>query len=226
MPRPAAIFDLDGTLLGGASAELRLLRRALRSGIVGWRGVGSGGLHALAARWRGDLETLAASKAHWRGAATDALEALAVDCVDTDILPHLRPGVLAALEAHRARGACIVLLTGTLDCIAAPLARALRADWCVATHLERRSGRCTGRILPPHPHGAGKVEALEALAASAGIDLAASHAYADRGSDIPHLLRVGFAHAVSPDRALRRLAAARGWPILEDPGGDRSARAR
>lgn len=223
MPYPAAIFDVDGTLLCGASAEWRFVVRALRARSLRPGPALFGALRGAAARMRGEIESLVASKDYLSGAACDPLEALAVTCVDTEITKDLRPSILAALQAHRWSGARIVLLSGTLDFLALPLARAVQADLVVATRLERRAGRFTGRILPPHPHGAGKVAALEALAVRADLDLGASHAYANRTSDAAHLLRVGFAHAVAPDRGLRRLARDRAWDILEDAVADRSA---
>ncbi|MCZ9342803.1 HAD-IB family hydrolase, partial [Streptomyces sp. TRM76130] len=46
-------------------------------------------------------------------------------------------------------------------------------------------------------------------------DLARCYAYSDSATDLPMLEAVGHPHAVNPDRALRREALARGWPILD-----------
>jgi len=45
--------------------------------------------------------------------------------------------------------------------------------------------------------------------------LDASTAYSDSNTDLPFLEAVGHPVAVNPDRKLRRVAAQRGWPILE-----------
>jgi phosphoserine phosphatase len=39
-------------------------------------------------------------------------------------------------------------------------------------------------------------------------------AYSDSHTDLPFLEAVGHPVAVNPDRALRRIARERGWPIL------------
>src|SRR5205823_5714907 len=39
--------------------------------------------------------------------------------------------------------------------------------------------------------------------------------YSDSHTDLPFLEAVGHPVAVNPDRALRRVAASRGWPVLE-----------
>ena len=56
---------------------------------------------------------------------------------------------------------------------------------------------------------------LQELAARDGLDLAASTAYSDSHTDLPFLETVGHPVVVNPDRALRRVAAERGWPVLE-----------
>lgn len=40
------------------------------------------------------------------------------------------------------------------------------------------------------------------------------YAYSDSITDVPMLASVGHPHAVNPDRALRREATQRGWPVL------------
>jgi phosphoserine phosphatase len=80
-------------------------------------------------------------------------------------------------------------------------------------------------VLDPFPYGEGKRRALESLASRLGLDLAASHAWANAASDAAHLEAVGHAHVVAPDAALRRLARRRGWSIHEEDHGRRRARA-
>ena len=62
-------------------------------------------------------------------------------------------------------------------------------------------------------HGAG--EGRRACARSRGIDLAGSTAYSDGVADLALLEAVGHPVAVNADRALRRVAAERGWPMLD-----------
>ena len=57
-------------------------------------------------------------------------------------------------------------------------------------------------------------EAVLALAAAQGYNLAESYAYSDSITDLPMLEAVGHPVVVNPDRALRKEAIARGWPIL------------
>jgi phosphoserine phosphatase len=80
-------------------------------------------------------------------------------------------------------------------------------------------GKYTGEIAE-YAYGPNKVTAIEALAATEGYDLASSYGYSDSITDEPLLAAVGHPHAVNPDKALRRVALERGWPILAfaEPG--------
>jgi phosphoserine phosphatase len=53
------------------------------------------------------------------------------------------------------------------------------------------------------------------VAQEQGFDLAECTAYSDSHTDLPFLEAVGHPVAVNPDRALRRVAMERGWPVLE-----------
>lgn len=59
-----------------------------------------------------------------------------------------------------------------------------------------------------------KARAVEELAGAQGYDLSASYAYRDSATDLPMLEIIGHPVAVNPDRALRRVALHRGWPML------------
>jgi hypothetical protein len=76
-------------------------------------------------------------------------------------------------------------------------------------------GCYTGRLVGSVMHGPEKAKAVADKAAAHGLDLAECHAYSDSINDLPLLESVGYPHAVNPDRELRRIASARGWPIHE-----------
>ena len=87
----------------------------------------------------------------------------------------------------------------------------------LATALEVRDERYTGRITPPLCQGPGKRAQVEAFLAGAGadIDLTTSYAYADSFTDEGLLSLVGHPTAVAPDRKLAAIAVERGWPVIE-----------
>ena len=75
-------------------------------------------------------------------------------------------------------------------------------------------GKYTGEI-ETYVYGPAKAEAVRALAAAEGYDLARSFAYCDSITDLPMLEAVGHPSAVNPDKALRKVALERGWPVLD-----------
>ncbi len=213
--RAAAIFDLDGTLLPGTSTERLFLARAVREHALHPARLAWGATLSVASWLRHQTATPFERKAYLAQQNSASFEALGVTCVHADVLPRLRPDLVRALETHRQRGEALVLLSGTLDFLGTELARALGIEFAVVAGLERSGGRFTGWVVPPHPHGGGKLTALVALAAREQLDLAKSTAYANHASDLAHLERVGFPQAVTPDRALRVAAERHGWPVWE-----------
>jgi len=83
----------------------------------------------------------------------------------------------------------------------------------MATRMVVEDGKYTGDIAF-YCYGEGKAQAIRELAAREGYLLEHSYAYSDSITDLPMLDLVGHATAVNPDRALRKEATTRGWPVL------------
>ncbi len=124
---------------------------------------------------------------------------------------------MTRLDQHRAQGHLVALVSGTFAPWLEVVARRLDVPHAIGTPLEARKGRYTGRIVPPLCQGAGKPARLSTYLAERDldVDLGASYAYADGGTDLPLLYLVGHPFVVHPDDALRAEAQARSWPILE-----------
>ena len=97
--------------------------------------------------------------------------------------------------------------------IVAPIAKALGATHAMATRMVVEDGKYTGEVAF-YCYGEGKVEAIKELAAREGYSLDHCYAYSDSITDLPMLEAVGHAFVVNPDRALRREAIGRDWPVL------------
>jgi HAD superfamily hydrolase (TIGR01490 family) len=142
------------------------------------------------------------------------VRALVADALEPVLRPLLYREPLDLVARHRGRGEPVFVVTTTLQEVAQAIADDLGLDGALGTVCELApDGTYTGHSLRPM-YGEAKAEAVRALAAERGFDLAASTAYSDGHTDLPLLEAVGHPVAVNPDRALRRLAAERGWPIL------------
>ncbi|HQR07333.1 MAG TPA: HAD-IB family hydrolase [Gemmatales bacterium] len=126
---------------------------------------------------------------------------------------HLFDDAVSCVRQHQQAGRRVVLVTGGLDFVMAPLGEYLGADDVIATHLVEEAGILNGTIDGVALAAAHKAERADLYAQMHNIDLAQSYAYADSHADVPMLESVGCLVAVNPDNMLRTLAKARGWPI-------------
>ena len=95
----------------------------------------------------------------------------------------------------------------------APIGALLGASSVIATRMEVADGHYTGQV-EFYAYGEAKAEQVRALAAERGYSLPLCYAYSDSVTDLPMLEIVGHPRAVNPDRALRKIAQQRGWPVL------------
>jgi len=149
-----------------------------------------------------------------RGVRADEVAELVAEAMEPVLKPLLAPEVVDAAHGYRAQGHRVYIVSTALQEIVDAIVADLGLDGGIGTVCEVVDGRYTGRALRPL-HGKAKADALDELAATDGLDLAASTAYSDSHSDLPFLEAVGHPVAVNPDRALRKIAQTRGWPILD-----------
>jgi putative phosphoserine phosphatase/1-acylglycerol-3-phosphate O-acyltransferase len=217
MGRPIAVFDVDGTLVPGASCELLFVRHLVRVRALPAAACGRWLRAFLATRPSRWKHLLLENKAYLRGRRAEEVDRLAGECFATEIVRRISPRARARIEAHRAEGLEIVLLSGTLRCLLDRVGREVGADRLHGTDLEVRDGCVTGAIAGVHPWGDVKRDIVLEHYAGAAFDLSASHGYADRASDLAFLELFGHPTAVNPTGALRRRATERGIPIERFP---------
>lgn len=223
----AAFFDIDGTLVGGASVwrgiwDYHFQERRRRDRPIRFL-FGNARRAARLARRGASRDEFAAASAESVGAIFAGLtpaeaQEMFVWIWQRTLRPGLRADVVARLREHRARGHAIALISATMEGLARLVAEEMRADAAVGSMLELVDGRLSGRILPPVCIGVHKAKrARELLARWEPVDVAASFAYGDAGHDAPLLELVGHPVAVYPDPSLYALARARGWEVLGTP---------
>ncbi len=221
MGTAAAFFDLDRTLLRGASGPV--LAAALgQAGVVPNRTVpGQGLLYQSYNRFGESLAGMAlarAAAAAVRGRRRAAVQVAAESAVD-GLLEIVAPYAVALIEEHQAAGRPVVLATTTpLDFIE-PLVRRLGLDDVIATRYQfaadaKGVDRYTGRLDGAFVWAAGKLTAARWWASEHGIELADSWAYSDSVYDLPLLSSVGHPVAVNADPRLAIVATLRRWPQL------------
>lgn len=216
-----AIYDLDRTvtvrptytrfLLGAARrlAPLRLLLAPLLAGL--WLG------HRLGFYTRDRLKSLM-----WAlligPADANRLEEAVADFARRTLARNIRPGAVAQIERDRAAGALLVLATAAHELYAAPIGAGLGFEAIVATRMAPRAdGRIGPALAGANVYGNGKLVALRRFRTGGeGVaECAPLSFYSDSSSDVPVFGWVDFAVAVNPSRRLARIAAERGWPVVD-----------
>jgi len=117
------------------------------------------------------------------------------------------------IEEHRAMGREVVIVSSSGEEVVGPIGELVGADRVIATRMVVEDGRYTGQV-EYYAYGPTKAAAMRELARAADYDLADCYAYSDSITDLPMLEAVGHPTAVNPDRALRRAARERDWPVV------------
>jgi phosphatidylglycerophosphatase C len=213
-----ALFDLDGTLtfhdtlmpfLGGYLARHPLC--ALRL----WRLAPALAEYAVRGRDRGRLKSRVI-RAVMGGEPRDAIDAWAKSYVEGLRPKHkFRAAALAALEAHRAAGDHLVLLSASPDLYVPYIGGALNFELTLCTEVLWSGDRLDGALKSANRRGAEKMRCLEWLRSR--YPGARITAYGNSASDLAHMTRADHAVLVNGSHGARRRAARAGiltdeWP--------------
>ena len=135
------------------------------------------------------------------------------------IVPKLRPAALELVREHCSRGDLVALVTATNDFVTAPIAAAFGIADLLAVRLARSAGgTITGCIEGTPSYREGKVIRVQEWLGARGeswADFGRISVYSDSVNDLPLLERATDPVATNPTPALRAIAEARGWRVLE-----------
>jgi len=222
--KSAAFYDLDGTL-----ASLNLLHSTafVLANLGEWSGR-AGYLLSLAASLprlylaeKQDRRLLNIAMFRvFKGVSRDRLLALGEEYCERVLMRHLYPRAVELLDANRTAGLSPVLVTGSPDFIAEPLARRLGIATVAANRFVFSRDRATGRLHEPIMAGSEKAAWCAQYAGANGLNLRDCWGYADSIHDLDFLAALGHPVAVNPDRKLEHTAMSRRWPIVRFDGID------
>ncbi len=210
----AAFFDLDRTLLRGASGPV--FSAALREvGVLPDRTIPGEGLVYKVFDVIGETipsmiatRQMARVASGWDRAAVKEAGLRAAEV----LLPEVPGFAHLVLERHRDEGRPVVMATTSPYDLVRPLAEALGIEHVIATRYGEADGRYDGTVDGHFVWGPGKLAAVREWAAEHDVDVAESWAYSDSIYDLPLLSAVGHPTAVNPDPRLRMVAVLRRWP--------------
>ncbi len=215
--RTAAFFDLDKTIIA-KSSTLAFSRSFYQGGLINRRAVlrsayaqfvylVGGADHDQMERMRAYLSSLCG------GWDVQQVKDIVAETLHELIDPIIYDEAATLIEEHHLAGRDVVIVSTSGAEVVEPIGAMLGADRVIATRMVVADGKYSGDI-EFYAYAESKAKAIEELAAAEGYDLSRCFAYTDSVTDLPMLKAVGNPYAVNPDRALRREAATRHWPIL------------
>lgn len=226
--RVAAFFDVDNTVVRGASA-FHIARGLRRRGYFKLRDIIRFGWEQAKYLILGestdqldDVRNEALSLI--RGWSVAEMTSIGEEIYDEVLALRIFPGTKALIDDHLARGHEVWFVTASPAVVGRTIARRLGCTGALGTELEQAGGYYTGRMVGDFLHGPKKATAIQGLAERRGLSLAGSFAYGDSMNDVSMLSSVGTPCAINPDRRLRRHAKKTGWPIQDFRG--RNAKGR
>ena len=208
-----AFYDLDGTLVSSDVVD-QYLWYAKRTS---WWRVGRAVVRApswIFAERRSRLEFNELFFREYAGMSEEFLRAGAAMMAEQLLRPKMFPGAQAKLDADRAAGLKLILVTGSLDFAIDSFAKSLGFEEVLANRMEFRGGVAQGRLIPPVLAERAKVDAVLDACARLGADPTECKAYSDSTSDAPMLEAVGEPCAVNPSKGLLKIAEAKRWPVV------------
>jgi HAD superfamily hydrolase (TIGR01490 family) len=228
-PGAAAFFDVDNTMMQGASIY-HFARGLAARDFFTWRDLAQFAWKQVAFRVKGVEdpahmeEAKEAALAFVAGHEVAEVVALGEEIYDDLMADRIWSGTRALAQLHLDAGQRVWLVTAAPAELASLIARRLGLTGALGTVAESRDGIYTGRLVGEPLHGPAKAEAIRALADREGLDLSRCSAYSDSANDQPMLSLVGHPVAVNPDAELKRVARENGWEIRDFRTGRKAAR--
>jgi HAD superfamily hydrolase (TIGR01490 family) len=219
-PAAAAFFDVDNTIIRGASIY-HFARGLAARGLFTSQDLMKFALGQALFRIRGNEnpEHIAKAKemalAFVAGIKVDEVVRLGEEIYDEVMADRVWTGTRALAQAHLDAGQRVWLVTATPVELARVIAQRLGLTGALGTVAETTEGAYTGRLVGDLLHGPAKAEAVRALARREGLDLSRCSAYSDSANDLPMLSLVGHPYAINPDGELREHAEESGWEIRD-----------
>jgi HAD superfamily hydrolase (TIGR01490 family) len=217
-PEAGAFFDVDNTLMRGASIYHFARGLAARK-MFGPRDLLKMAVGQMIFRTHGreSADRIDAAReaalAFVAGHKVADISSLGEEIYDDTMADRIWEGARELTKGHLDAGQRVWLVTATPVELAEILARRLGLTGALGTVAEAEDGVYTGRLVGGLLHGQAKAAAVLALAEREGLDLARCSAYSDSYNDLPMLELVGHPNAVNPDGRLRAVARERQWPI-------------
>ena len=208
------IFDVDYTILKRPSAWY-FLCEALQEGIISLSQI-----RYLPIAWirykigHPNMDFIEDVVKHLAGFEKTVLEQTAEACFERRMKPNIYTGAAKLIRGAIGRGEKVIFASSSLYTLIQPLERFFGIEGSIASVLEFRDGRTSGRLSEDSLFGHRKKNAVELWCAENRIHPDDICFYSDSYTDLPLMRSCGKPVAVNPDRTLAREAYKHNWDIL------------
>lgn len=217
MGQAAAIFDVDDTILKGASG-LFLARLMLfdRGETVSLKEVGNyvrAYMDFLSAKNIDYEKLIENGLQRFEGMTRAQVEDVSKQLFDKYLSKNIYRGAYKAIKWHREQGHRVLLITASIKFLVEPLGEYLKVDEIFALRPIFEDFEMTAKARKPYSYEEGKLELARIYCQENGISLKDCYFYSDSISDLPLMDAVGHPVPTNPDRKLLALALWRNWRI-------------
>jgi len=219
MPK-IAIFDVDKTLLRGYSGYFTTME-LIRRGIIKKRRLPLALFYRVAGPLFYEGQNVPLEKMYqiaindMAGRTLEEILQIGRDCFEKWIKPLVYEEAIARIAEYKAANQPIYLITSGPYMSVKILAEFLGVEGRFsAGPVIDSDGKLTNQLRRPIYYRQGKLAAAEEILKAHGADWKDLSFYSDSIDDIFLLEKVGHPHLVNPDRRLKKVGIARGWPIL------------
>lgn len=214
--RELVIFDLDNTLLKGYSQQM-FLRFLFKEGIIKlapylkiniWFVFYKIGIIKDPKKI---MEYAYRFENNW---PVEKLEELVNIFFEKVIKDNIFLEGLELVKSHKLKGRELILISNSIVPIVKKIADYLDIENIIATELDIKNGKLTGKIVGEIMYGKNKVVKLGEFIKQKNLKTFESWAYSDHYSDLPILEKANNPVVVNPNDLLFKEATKRNWPIL------------
>ena len=220
MSKPSlVIFDLDNTILNGDS-DYAMVNYLVQTNILD-ESAAIKNQQFIEDYNRGELDfdvyTSFALSAYI-DLTLEEINQLILPFVAKVIEPLINIFALKMIHDHGDQGDTILLASATNELIVQPIAQRLDIPNVIGTQVEFINNQCSGAYIPPSALGAGKLQLVtQWMGRNDYSKFENVTFYSDSINDLPLLEAVGHPKVVNPDPVLEKIAADRGWTIINLP---------
>jgi HAD superfamily hydrolase (TIGR01490 family) len=220
MSKPSlVIFDLDNTILNGDS-DYAMVNYLVQTNILD-ESAAIKNQQFIEDYNRGELDFDAYTSfalSAYIGLTLEEINQLILPFVAKVIEPLINIFALKMIHDHGDQGDTILLASATNELIVQPIAQRLDIPNVIGTQVEFINNQCSGAYIPPSALGAGKLQLVtQWMVRNDYSKFENVTFYSDSINDLPLLEAVGHPKVVNPDPVLEKIAADRGWTIINLP---------